>query len=103
MIFDFLKKQKKAKQQKKLTQIMILNLDISDEQKKLYLEALDVLSDDEISELYKNWTNFVNKLEIKEIEDIQKWNFASIAWLRKKEAKEKKKEINTFNFLFNNI
>ena len=72
MIFDFLKKQKKAKQQKKLTQIMILNLDISDEQKKLYLEALDVLSDDEISELYKNWTNFVNKLEIKEIEDIQK-------------------------------
>jgi len=103
MIFDFLKKQKKIDSMKKLTQIMIMNLNISEEQKSLYLQAIDILDEKEISELYKNWSNYIKNLELKEIEDIRKSSFTEINWLKKKEALEKKKDINTFNFLFNNI
>jgi hypothetical protein len=46
---------------------------------------------------------FVEKYEIKELEDISKSNFINIAWMQKKEALQKKKEINAFNFLINNI
>ena len=45
MIFDFLKKQKKKKEKLKLTQIAFLNLQIPEEQKALYIQALDVLDD----------------------------------------------------------
>ncbi len=103
MIFDFLKKQKKPDSMKKLTQVMIMNLNISEEQKSLYLQAIDILNEKEITELYKNWSNYIKNLELKEIEDIRKSSFTEINWLRKKEALEKKKDINTFNFLFNNI
>ena len=103
MIFDFLKKQKKPDSMKKLTQVMIMNLNISEEQKSLYLQAIDILNEKEIAELYKNWSNYIKNLELKEIDDIRKSSFTEINWLRKKEALEKKKDINTFNFLFNNI
>jgi len=103
MIFDFLKKQKKDDSKRKLTKVMILNLNIPEEQKSLYVQAIDILDEDEISELYENWSNYIKNLEIKEIEDIKKQSFAEIDWLRKKEALEKKKDINSFNFLFNNI
>ncbi|MDR0772531.1 MAG: hypothetical protein LBF15_06055 [Candidatus Peribacteria bacterium] len=45
MLFDFLKKQKQLKQKLKLTQIAIINLQIPEEQKSLYLQALEVLDE----------------------------------------------------------
>jgi hypothetical protein len=45
MLFDFLKKQKQLKQKLKLTQIVIINLKIPEEQKALYLQALEVLDE----------------------------------------------------------
>ncbi len=103
MIFDFLKKQKNINSKKELTKVMILNLNINEEQKSLYIQAIDILDDSEIEQLYRNWSNYVNNLELKEIDEIRKNSFIEINWLRKKEAREKKKEINSFNFLFNNI
>jgi len=103
MIFDFLKKQKKIDSKRKLTKVMLLNLNIPEEEKALYIQAIDILDDKEIDELYEKWSNYIKNLEIKEIEDIRKQSFIEIDWLRKKEAKEKQKEINAFNFLFNNI
>jgi hypothetical protein len=45
MIFEFLKKQNKYKEKKKLTQIMIINLQIPEDQKALYIQALDILDE----------------------------------------------------------
>jgi hypothetical protein len=78
MIFDFLKKQKKDDSKRKLTKVMILNLNIPEEQKSLYLQAIDILNEEEISELYEKWSNYVKHLEIKEIEEIRNQSFSTI-------------------------
>ena len=103
MIFDFLKKQKKNKEKLKLTQIAFLNLEIPEDQKALYIQALDVLDEDGIDRVYNLVVNFIQKLEIRELDEIQKNSFSVISWLKKKEAEERKKEINSFSFLINNI
>lgn len=103
VIFNFLKKQTELKKKKKLTQIMIMSLEIPEAQKNIYLQALDITEDRFIDNIYNDLIKFVEKYEIKEIEDISKANFVNIAWMQKKEALQKKKEINAFNFLINNI
>lgn len=103
MLFPFLKKQKDMKKQKMLIGTMIASLNISPTQKELYFEALEVLSETEAHSLFENLTKFVEKIEIKELEDIEKESYGTIAWMRKKEAEERKKEINSFSFLINNI
>ena len=103
MIFDFLKKQKEVKQKKELTKVMILSLTIPDTQKNLYIQALEILDESWIDSLYKELTRFVENLEIKQLEEINKTNFSSIAGMRKKEAHEKQKDLNSFSFLINNI
>lgn len=103
MLFKFLQKQKDTKIKRKLIHTMISSLNIPEKQKKLYLDALDVLSLEDSQKLYDNLTAFVEKIEMKEISQIQKDNFSSIAWMRKKEAKEKLEEMNGFSFLLHNL
>lgn len=103
MIFEYLKKQNKLKEKIKLTKIMIFNLQIPEEQKSLYIQALDILDESGIDRIYNNLVIFIKDIEIKELDQIQKNNFTVIAWMRKKEAEERKKEINSFSFLINNI
>lgn len=103
MLFDFLKKQKQLKQKLKLTQIAIINLQIPEEQKSLYLQALEVLDEAWVERIYLTLINFVEKTEIKELDKIKEENFAVVAWMKKKEAEEKLEEVNSFAFLFNNI
>ncbi|MDF1682411.1 MAG: hypothetical protein P1U46_01205 [Patescibacteria group bacterium] len=74
-----MKKQKKIRDKKKLTQIMIMNMKINDSQKSLYIQALDILDENGIDEIYKSFIHFVEKMEIKNIEDIRKNNFSVIA------------------------
>jgi hypothetical protein len=45
MIFDFLKKQNEISKKKELIVIMIRSINVSDQQKDLYLESLDVLDE----------------------------------------------------------
>lgn len=103
MFFNFLKKQKKFEKKMKLSKIMILNLQIPDEQKSLYIQALDIIDEQWVERIYNSLTEFVEKIEIKEIEDIRKTSFSVINGMKKKEAEEKKKEINSFSFLINNL
>ncbi|MDD3145236.1 MAG: hypothetical protein PHV23_03955 [Candidatus Gracilibacteria bacterium] len=103
MIFEYLKKQSKLKEKIKLTKIMIFNLQIPEEQKSLYIQALDILDESGIDRIYNNLVIFIKDIEIKELDQIQKNNFTVIAGMRKKEAEERKKEINSFSFLINNI
>jgi len=79
MLFHFLQKQKDIKKQKKLVETIIVSLNISEEQKKLYIEALEVTSPQETQELYKNLSRFVEQIELKELEQIQKESFTSIS------------------------
>lgn len=103
MIFEYLKKQNKLKEKIKLTKIMIFNLQIPDDQKSLYIQALDILDEWWIDRIYDSLIIFIKDIEIKELDQIQKNNFTVIAGMRKKEAEERKKEINSFSFLINNI
>jgi hypothetical protein len=43
MLFTFLQKQKDLSKQKKLIKTMVQALNVSDDQKKLYLDAIDIL------------------------------------------------------------
>lgn len=103
MLFTFLKKQKDLSKQKKLIETMIVSLNISPEQKDLYLQALEVLSPEESQRLFENLTKFVEKIELKEISQINKESFWTIAGMRKKEAEEKLEEMNSFSFLLHNL
>jgi hypothetical protein len=82
---------------------MIISLNIPDTQKELYLEAISILSEDWLENLYITLIKFTKQLELEELDNINKQNFANIAWMRKKEIKEKQKELNSFTFLINNL
>ncbi len=103
MIFDFLKKQKEITKKRKIIKLIIISLNISEEQKNLYLETILVLDSKWLEKLYISLSNFVKQIEYQELDNINKQNFSRITWLRKKEAKDKQREINSFSFLINNI
>jgi len=103
MIFDFLKKQKELSKKKKIIEIMILSLNIPDKQKELYLEAISILEEEGLEKLYIDLSKFARELEEEELNNIWNSNFSQVAWMRKKEAKEKQKELNSFSFLISNL
>jgi len=103
MLFPFLQKQKSDSNRRKLIKTMIIALHVSEDQKKLYLDAVEVLSWKDLETLYQKLTRFVENIELKEIENIKKEDFSKIAGMRKKEAREKIEEVNSFSFLLNNL
>lgn len=103
MIFEYLKKQKEINKKREIIKVMIVSLNIPDKQKELYLESISILKVDWLERLYITLTNFTKELELEELDKIDKQNFWEVAWMRKKEAREKQKEINSFSFLINNL
>lgn len=101
MLFNIFKKQRQKDSKVYLLKSLIDNLDIDQRQKDLYFDSLDVLQERELDKLYIEITKFVEDVEIKKIDKIKRDNFSSPA--RKKELEEKKKEINSVNFLLNNL
>ncbi len=87
----------------KILKTMIFALQVGDDIKDLYIQSLDILEEQDIDNLYKDISYFVQTVEIREIEDIQKTSFAVIDNMTKKEVEEKKKDINSFSFLLNNL
>jgi hypothetical protein len=79
MIFEFLEKQNTFKEKLKVTKIMINSLHITDNQKKLYIEAIDVLDEEGVEKLYKNLSHFIKKTELKDFNDISKNNYSNIS------------------------
>jgi len=103
MIFEFWKKQNKIENKKLLLRKLIKKIDIPQRDKDLILEAIANASDEKLDNFYNSVVNFVEKIELKEINEIEKNNFVSIDWMTYKQAQEKKQKINGFNFLLNNI
>lgn len=103
MLINFLKKQNELSKKKKILLTMIKNIKISENQKELYINTLDILDEKWLDNLYKSVQSFVEDIEMTEMKNISKDNFSTISGLRKKEATEKQKEINSFSFLLSNI
>jgi len=78
MVSKILKKYQKASQKKIMLKTIISALKISEEQKQLYLDALEVIENNALDKLYEDITSFANNVEVKEIEDIRKQNFTNI-------------------------
>ena len=103
MIFKFWEKQKEFSTQKLLLRKLIRKLDIPETDKTIFLEAIWVVPKENIKNLYKDITSFIEKFELKEVDEIEKNNFINIDGMTIKEATKKRKEINALNFLFTNI
>jgi len=103
MLFKFLNKQKEFEEKKKVSKILINTLNIPERQKKLFLESLEILNEKWMNKMYNEISEFIKQIELKELEDISKTNFTNIAWMQKKEAKQKKEELNAFSILLNNV
>lgn len=103
MLFSFLQKQKSKEIKRKLIISMIDSLEIPKQQKELYISALEILNEVELDILYKNIIGFVKDIEMKDIEEIHKKNFIDITGMQKKEAQERKQEMNSFSFLLHNL
>ncbi len=103
MLINFLRKQSDLNKKKKVLLTMIKNIKISEDQKELYIKTLDILDEKWLDNLYKSVSAFVEEVEMSDIKNIAKNNFSSISWIRKKEAIEKQKDINSFSFLLSNI
>lgn len=98
MIFDFLKKQTEIAKKKELITIMIQSINISEEQKELYLESLDVLDKQWVDNLYEELSHFIENIELKELEDIKQQNFWTISGMKKRSRRKEKR--NEFFFVF---
>lgn len=103
MILNIFKKYSEKSKKKKIIITIIENLNINEKQKKLYLESIDFLDEIGLDKLYKSLEVFMGEIEKKQIQDISRENFTKIAGMRKKEAIEKQKDINSFWFLLNNL
>ena len=103
MIANLFKKYSEKSKRKKIIISIIKNLNINETQKSLYLDTIDYLDENGLNKLYKSLEFFMSEVEQKELKDITKNNFSTIAWMRKKEALEKQKDINSFSFLLNNL
>lgn len=103
MILGIFKKYSETNKKRKVVKTLIESLRISDKQKTLYLDSIDILDDVWLDKLYKSLMMFIDEYEWKEISNIKNQNFSQISWMRKKEAIEKQKDVNTFNFLLNNL
>ena len=78
MISKFLKKQKDIQKKRKLIKAMIFSLRIPEDQKKLYLESLGIIDIESLNNLYLNLAKFIENIEIREIEQINKENFSTV-------------------------
>jgi hypothetical protein len=103
MILNIFKKYWETSKKKKIVKTLIESLRISDKQKILYLDSIEILDEIWLDKLYKSLMLFVEEFEMRELDDIKRQNFSQISWMRKKEAEEKQKDVNTFNFLLNNL
>ncbi len=101
MIKKFLTKQKDLEKKRKILKEIIKSLNISKNDKELYLEALDVLDEKSFNTLYVSFVNFSNKLEKEDNNKIIENNFSSFDLNKQKDIENKEK--NSFSLLLNNI
>lgn len=103
MILNIFKKYTDRSKRIKIVKTIIENLNINERQKNLYLDSLEFLDEDWLDKLYKSLEKFMGEVEKEQSSNNKNDNLVKMEWLRKKEAIEKQKEINSFWFLLNNL
>lgn len=103
MIFSFLEKHNDFHFQKWLLEKLIEWLNIPDEEKKLFHEALWIADESRIQKLYDDILQFVHHSELKNISQIETVNFSSIDWMTFEQAEAKKQDINSFHLLLSQV
>lgn len=82
---------------------LIENLNIDNNQKKLYIDSLDILDDEALERFYNKLTSTMEILEDNLYESNKNKQKQEIFNLNIEEISEKTKEINSFNLILDNI
>ncbi len=100
---NIFKKYKEREYRILLMKDVIKNLDIDEKQKQMYIDSFDILDDESLTRFYNKLTSVIEIIE----EDIDNKknidNKQKIFEIKKIEIAEKETEINTYNFILDNI
>lgn len=100
-IGDFFKKIKEKREKIILIKEVIDILEVTVDQKKLYLEAIEVLSDDNLQDFYERLTLYIQKFE--EQKNLKKFKEIKQNSFQKQENNEKTLEMNNLQVLLDNV
>lgn len=82
---------------------MINWLRIDHAQKKLFIDSIEVLDDEWLESMYSRIMQFVSSEESERLVNSWKTNSRMVSNLRAKEMGEKRREMDSFNLLLDNI
>jgi len=102
-IGTILKKFKEKKQRLSIVRESILTLQIDEKQKQLYLDSLELLDDNQLDNLYIQFTALINILEDNKIKQDYRNSHSSNISTNKIENTEKQKELNSLHLLLENF
>ncbi len=102
-IGSILKKFKEKKQRLSIVRESILTLQIDEKQKQLYLDSLELLNDEQLDNLYIQFTALISILEDNKIKQDYKDSHSTTISTHKTENIEKQKELNSLHLLLENF
>ena len=102
-IWNIFKKYKEKEYRLILVKDLILSLNIDSRQKNLYLESLNILDDESLDRFYKKLTWVIDIIEENENNLSFSKELETSNFIKKQEQIQKKEEINSYNFLLDNI
>lgn len=102
-IWNIFKKYKEKEYRLILVKDLILSLNIDSRQKNLYIESLNILDDESLDRFYKKLTWVIDIIEENENNLSFSKELETTNYIKKQEQIQKKEEINSYNFLLDNI
>jgi len=102
-IWNIFKKYKEKEYRLILVKDLILSLNIDSRQKNLYIESLNILDDESLDRFYKKLVWVIDIIEENENNLVFSEKLETSNLIKKQEQIQKKEEINSYNFLLDNI
>jgi hypothetical protein len=102
-IWNIFKKYKEREYRLILVKDLILSLNIDSRQKNLYIESLNILDNESLDRFYNKLTWVIDIIEENENNLSFSKTIENNNSIKKQEQIQKKEEINSFNFLLDNI
>ncbi|EKD66665.1 MAG: hypothetical protein ACD_49C00023G0008 [uncultured bacterium (gcode 4)] len=102
-IWTIFKKYKEKEYRLILIKDLILSLNIDSRQKNLYIESLNILDDESLDRFYKKLVWVIDIIEENENNLSFSKELETTNFIKQQEQKQKKEEINSYNFLLDNI
>jgi len=102
-IWNIFKEYKEREYRLILVKDLILSLNIDSRQKNLYIESLNILDNESLDRFYNKLTWVIDIIEENENNLSFSKTIENNNSIKKQEQIQKKEEINSFNFLLDNI